>query len=234
MTTPRPTRSAAALVALAAALATSPSALAAPAVTVAGKCYAYWPGEGSQPIPVTLTGFAPGQGIKLELQVRGKTVSGLPSLTADSTGAVVTSLDNWTSGLGTGPTRSTEARVVASDFILGTAIAAADLKVANVGIQVDSAAKSARVKRLWEVSGLSLIGGGSDTYYAFYFKGKKQLGKQRIGRAQDACGYVQAKKVLIPFRRFGTFNVRIQASPRWRGDKLPWVGGKVTSYRTRS
>lgn len=208
------------------------TAMAAPTVTAAGKCFAYWPGQGSQPIAVDLAGLAPGQQVKLELQVKGTTVSGLPSLTADSTGAIVTSIENWTSGLGAGPTRGAAARIVVSDFIAGTALAATDIKVANVGIQVDSAAKRANVRRLWEVSGLSLIGGGSDTYYAFYFKGRKQLGKQRIGRAQDACGYVKAKRVLIPFKRFGTFSVRIQASKTWRGDKLPWVGGSVSSYRT--
>lgn len=227
-------RTARAVLALSAAFAAAvPATAAAGVVTVPGQCYVYWPGQGSQAIDVNLTGFAPGQSVRVSLEVKGKVVSGLPSLTADSTGSIVTKIENWTSGLGSGPTKSTQARVVVSDLTAGTELAAADFKVANVGVDVDTAAKRAGVKRKWVISGLSKLGGG-ETYYAYYFKAKskKVIGKQRIGKAQDACGYVSAKKVLIPFKKFGTFDVKIQASASWKGDALPWVGGKVTSYRT--
>ncbi len=202
-------------------------------VSVPGKCYVYWPTVGSQGIPVTLSGLAPSQNVKVSLLVKNQLVSGIPSLTADTTGGVVSSINTWTSGLPNGPTRSTQASVVVNDLSTNAELASTSFKVSNVGFKIDGSKKRAGVKRNWEISGLASAGeslGGGKVYYAYYFSGSKQVGKQRLGKAQDACGYLKAKKVLIPFKKNGTFDMKIQASRTWKGDDLPWIGGVVQSY----
>lgn len=196
----------------------APTASAAD-VTVPGQCYVYWPGEGSQPIDVTIGGLAASQGVRVELSVKGKLVGGVPGLTADGTGALATRIGSWTSGLASGPTKSTPASVSVVDTASGTVLGTKDFKVANVGYKVDGARKRAGESA-----------GGGKVYYAYYFKGKKQVGKQRLGKSTDACGYIRVKKPLLPFNKRGTFNVRVQASQTWKGDALPWIGGTVYSY----
>jgi hypothetical protein len=214
--------------------AATPAASAAD-VSVPGKCYVYWPGQGAQAIPVNLSGLAPAQSVKVSLLVKDQLVSGIPSLTADTTGSVVSAISPWTSGLKDGPTRSTKASVVVNDLATGAEVASTGFKVANVGFKIDGRKKRAGTKRDWEISGLASVGeslGGGKVYYAYYFSGTKQVGKQRLGKAQDACGYMKAKKVLIPFKKRGVFNMKIQASRTWKGDNLPWIGGVVESSVT--
>jgi hypothetical protein len=229
----RTARRATALLAACGTVATVPAVAAAAAtvtVTVPGQCYVYWPGEGSQQIPLSVNGLTAGQAVKATLEVGGQAVSGLPSLTADSTGSVVTSLSSWTSGLGTKPTRSTEARLAVSDVTSGAEVGTASFKVANVAIRVDGARKSLKTKRVWEVSGLSVLS-PENTYYAHYYKGTKFMGKQRLGQATDACGYIRVKKPLLPFTKFGAFQVRVQASQTFNADQS-WIGGTVRAYKT--
>ncbi len=151
-----------------------------------GLCYVYWANHGSQAIPITVSGLAPGQTISLSLEVQGRALSGIPLSTADATGSVSTSLSSWTSGLPDGPTRSTPARLVATDANTGVVLDATSFKVGNVGISVDGADKGRLVKRLWEVSGLSVLG-TQNIYWAHYFKGDQEIGKQRLGQATDAA-----------------------------------------------
>lgn len=201
-------------------------------VTVPGQCYVYWPSVGSQPIDFSVAGLAANQGVRVELKVKDQLVGGIPSLTADGTGALTNRIGNWTSGLGTGPTKSTSASVSVIDGA-GTVVGTKEFKVANVGYKVDGARKRAGTKRVWEISGLASAGeaqGGGKVYYAYYFKGKKQVGKQRLGKSTDACGYIRVKKPLLPFNKRGTFDVKVQASQKWKGDDLPWIGGTVYSY----
>lgn len=200
------------------------TAAAAATIVTPNRCYVHWPEQGSQSIPVALSGLTPGQQVRVQLQIGGTTVSSLPSLTVDSTGSLITELANWTSGLGDGPTKGVAASVVVSDFVLGTPLASAPVKVANAGLDIDASTKRYGTKRRWVVSGLSRLGGGK-TYYAFYFKGKKQVGKQKLGRS-DACGYLRVKALLIPFVKVGTYQLRVQASRRFSRD-LAWVGGSV-------
>lgn len=223
---------AASLAALATALGVAaPSASAGVAISTPDRCYVHWPGQGSQGIPVALSGLAPAQQVKVELRVEGVTVSGFPSLTADSTGSIVTKLDSWTSGLTAGPARGKQAQIVASDFILGTQLAAAPIHVGNVGLDIDTSRKRFGTKRRWEISGLSRLG-GIPSYYAFYFKGTKMVGKQPLGRATDACGYLRTKRLLIPFMKVGKYELRVQASKRYR-PSLPWIGGTVVQGRRK-
>ncbi len=223
-------RRTAAMLAVGAVAAIAPAGSAAAAtVTVPGQCYVYWPGEGSQQIPISVNGLTPGQTVKVTLEVRGQAVSGIPSLTADSTGSIVTTLSSWTSGLGTKPTKSTDSRIIVADLATGAELGTSNFKVGNVAIKVDGAAKSLKLKRVWEVSGLSVIS-PENTYYAHYYKGKKFLGKQRLGQATDACGYIRVKKLLVPFKKYGTFEVRVQASKVFN-DELSWIGGTVQAYK---
>jgi hypothetical protein len=219
----------AALLSVGVVAAIAPAAASAATVAVPGQCYVYWPGEGSQKIPVSVSGLTPSENVKLTLEVDGQAVSGLPSLTADSTGSIVTELSSWTSGLGTGPTSSTPSRIIINDVATGAELGTADFKVANVAIKVDGAAKSLGIKRVWEVSGLSVLS-PENTYWAHYFKNKKEIGKQRLGQATDACGYIRVKKLLVPFKKYGTFEVRVQASKKFNGD-LSWIGGTVQAYK---
>lgn len=199
-------------------------------VTSPARCYIHWPGEGSQTIPVNLSGFAPLQALRVELRIRGKTVSGLPSLTADAAGGLATELANWTSGLGDAPTRGVTARIVVSDLTLGTELASTEVDVANAGLDIDSADKDAGAQRRWIVSGLSRLSGGQN-YYAFYFSGKKLIGRQKLGAA-GKCGYLRTRARLIPFTRVGKYQLRVQASPVFRKSR-PWVGGTVKQTRKR-
>lgn len=221
----------AALFAVGLLTAVAPAIASAATVTVPGQCYVYWPSQGSQLIPVSVGGLTAGQTVKLTLEVDGRTVSGVPSLTADSTGSIVTQLSSWESGLGTGPTRSTKARIVINDLSNGSELGASTFKVGNVAVKVDGAAKARGTKRIWEVSGLSVLN-LENTYWAHYFKKGKEVGKQRLGQATDACGYIRVKKLLVPFRQFGTFEVRVQASERFNKD-LAWISGTVEAYKVR-
>lgn len=211
----------------------APAASAAD-VTVPGQCYVYWPSVGQQAIDFSVGGLGANQAVTVELKVKDKLVGGIPSLTADSTGVITGGkIANWTSGLGTGPTKSTKASVSVTDPATGAVLGTKEFKVANVGYKVDGARKRAGTKRVWEISGLASAGeaqGGGKVYYAYYFKGKKQVGKQRLGKSTDACGYIRVKKPLLPFNKRGTFDVRVQASQTWKGDDLPWIGGTVYSY----
>lgn len=226
---------AAALVGVTATTIIAAPAASAAEVVVPGKCYVYWPTVGSQGIPFNLTGLAANQNVKVSLVVKNQVVSGLPSLTADTTGAISSGIQTWTSGLRNGPTKSTKASLVVNDLASGAEVGSTSFKVANVGFKVDAARKRAGVKRVWEISGLASVGesqGGGKVYYAYYFQGSKQVGKQRLGKSTDACGYIRVKKPLIPFRKTGTFDVKVQASRTWKGDSLPWIGGTVQSYVT--
>jgi hypothetical protein len=204
----------------------SATALAGASISTPGKCYVYWPGQGSQTIPITLEGLTSGQQVKVELRVKGTTVSGLPSLTVGLSGTLDTSLLNWTSGLGDGPTKGAAAELVVTDFILGTELASTPIKVANVGLDIDASRKLYGTKRRWIISGLNQLSGGGSDYYAFYFKGHKQVGKQKIGHATDACGYLRTKQKLIPFTKTGTYTMKVQASTKYKS-ALPWIGGSV-------
>jgi hypothetical protein len=204
------------------------AAQASASVTAPERCYIYWPGKGAQAIPVTVGGLAAGQQVRLELRVRGTTVSGLPSLTADSTGALQTTLTNWTSGLDGGPSRGVGAMLTISDLSSGTAVASTPVQIANAGLDIDTSTKRFGAQTRWVVSGLSRLTGGP-TYYAFYFKDGKQVGHQRLGKA-DACGYLSTKASLIPFPQLGTFQFRVQASTKFR-KSMAWAGGTVTQKK---
>lgn len=203
---------------------------AAASVSVPGACYVYWPQQGSQPIPIAVRGLTPGAQVNLELQVGGVTVSGLPALTVDPAGAIDTQLNNWTSGLPDGPTRATSAKVVVSDPLSGSPLAEVPLAVANVGLDVDAAKRTSGTKRRWVVSGLGRLGGGS-TYYAFYFRHGKVVGRQRIGRTTDACGYLRTMMPAVPFKQSGTFVFKVQASSSYHADRA-WIGGTVRQGKT--
>ncbi|MDO9354845.1 MAG: hypothetical protein Q7T55_14200 [Solirubrobacteraceae bacterium] len=219
-------------VAVLAGLVLAPApALAAPAVTAPPRCFIYWPGKGSQAIPITLTGLAPEQKVRLELRVRGITVSGLPMLAADSTGAVETRLSNWTSGLDDGPSRGLEAMLAVSDVTTGTELASTPVQIATAGLDIDTRTKTYAAERRWIVSGLSRLTGGP-TYYAFYFKDGRQVGHQKLGPAGE-CGYLRTRKLLIPFAQLGTFELRVQASSKFRKSRA-WAGGTVTQKRRAS
>lgn len=220
---PRLARAALALAALTLLVAPA-GAAAAPSLTTPDRCYIHWPNQGSQVIPVSLAGLTPGQQVRVELKIKGRTVSGLPSLTVDSTGALITELASWTSGLGDDPTRGVDAQIVVSDFILGTEIASSPIQVANAGLDIDARARRYGTKRRWIVSGLARLGGGK-SYWAYYFKGKRMVGKQRLGRG-DRCGYLRTRKLLIPFVKVGKYSLRVQASTRFDKD-LVWMGGTV-------
>lgn len=220
------------LLAALSAIAFAPVSIASAAsVTVPGQCYVYWPDQGSQEIPISISGLTPGQEVKATLEVKGEAVSGLPSLTADSTGSITTKLSSWTSGL-KGPTQSTKAQLVVTDVATGSELGSSSFKVGNVAIKVDGAKKGLTVKRLWEVSGLSVLS-DETTYWAHYFKNGKEVGKQRLGKATDACGYIRVKKLLVPFHKYGTFQVRVQASQQFDED-ASWIGGTVQAYKVKA
>ncbi|MEN0014097.1 MAG: hypothetical protein AAGC46_12070 [Solirubrobacteraceae bacterium] len=199
------------------------TAQAAASVSVPAACYVYWPEQGSQPIPIAIRGLVPGAAVDVGLRIDGHTVSGLPSLTVDASGAIDTQLNTWTSGLADGPSRATPAWVVVSDPLTGAQLAEVPLHVANVGLDVDAARKASGTKRRWIISGLQRLGGGA-TYYAFYFKHGKVIGRQRIGMTTDACGYLRTMMPAVPFKQNGTFEFRVQASPAYHGDRA-WIGG---------
>ena len=179
-----------------------PAASDAATVSADGACFAYWPSQGSQPIPVTIAGLLPGQSVRLTLEVRGEAVSGLPSLAADAAGAVSTRLSSWTSGLPNGPSHSTPASLVVTDPVTSQELARTAIEVTNVGIRVRGAGRVSE-RRTWEISGLRPLGGRGG-YWAHYFAGGEEVGRQRLGSAHGACGYLRVRRVLVPFSRTGT------------------------------
>jgi hypothetical protein len=211
------------------ALAAPAAAVAAPAVTLPSACYVSWPGQIAETIPIRASGLLPGALVTVQLRIMGQTVSGLPSLTVDGAGNLVTELKSWTTGLDAGPTHPLAARIVITDLLLGTELAATDLKVANVGLEIDSSTQNYATKRRWVVSGLGELGGGP-SYWAHYFKGTKEIARVKIGTADDTCGYLLTKRVLIPFDRLGKFVVSVQAS-RTYDKTLPSLSYKVRGYK---
>lgn len=212
-----------------AALAALPAHATGALVSVPQRCIADWPGQGSQPIGVRAVGLAPGQAVRLTLEVDGKAVSGIPAVTADAGGSISTQLSSWTSNLAPGPAHATPARMVVADLASGTELGAARFTVTNVGLDFDGTTGPNADGRIWEVSGLTLFG-GDRSYWAHYFNAGKFIGSQRLGRPGGACGFLRTREALVPFDRFGTFMVKVQASRRYRSDR-PWLGGTVTARR---
>ncbi|MEH3052895.1 MAG: hypothetical protein PGN13_02665 [Patulibacter minatonensis] len=226
-TRPALRRATAALTILAAAVPTGASA--ATTVGVPGKCYVYWPGTGSQEIPVSVNGLTPGQTVKITLEVGGQPVSGIPSTAADASGSITAKLSSWTSGLGEGPTASTKSRVTVEDVATGKELGENRFKVANVAWEIDGKVAALRVKRVWEVSGLAVLS-PENTYWAHYFRGAKQVGRQRLGRSTDACGYMKVRRPLAPFRKAGKYEVRVQASSTFDPNSN-WISRPLTISR---
>lgn len=216
------------------ALAGAGSASAA-TVSVTGKCFAAWPAQSvANEIPVNVTGLPANASVRVQVVVDSTPVGGTAQLTADSTGSVITSITSWSYGsAGSAAVKSKKARVVVSDFAAGTELGSADIKVTKVGITVDTGRKSAGAKRTWKLSGLKLLGGGnSSSYYAHYFtRGGKKVGKQKLGKIKDACGYMNVKKPLAPFFKTGNFQVRVQASSKYLTEGS-WLGGNITLYKS--
>lgn len=227
------TTTAVAAVSLAAAAGTASAAT----VSVAGKCFASWPSQSvANEIPVSATGLPPGATVRAQVVVDSTPVGSTPQLTVDSTGSLLTSITSWSYG-GTSPkaVKSKKASVVISDFVAGTELGAASIKVTKVGISVDTGKKGAGSKRSWKISGLKLLGGGlSNNYYAHYFTpGGKKVGKQTLGRIKDACGYLSVRKPLAPFFKVGTFDLRVQASKSYLPEGS-WLGGDITLFTSRA
>lgn len=241
---------------LAALLSSAPAVAEAASVSVPNKCYVSIPQtemvapteEGDavtpaaapvltmapslgEPIPVEAEELTPGREVRIHLEVKGVMTSSSQSLTVSRRGTLDGTLDHWTTGMGYGPTKSTEARIVISDFVMGTELASTAIRVANVGWSIDPGLFDYRVKRRWFISGLSQLEGGN-TYWAHYFDLKgKYLAKQMLGTTSDSCGFLRARKRLSPMSKFGKYEFRIQASSTWRGNDLPWVGSTFESVR---
>lgn len=205
------------------------SAAEAASASIKGKCYVAYPAESEQaafgePIPVDIEELTPGREVRLALEVKGVQTSTSPMLTADKRGNLAATLDLWTTGMGNGPTKGTDARVVVRDFWLGTELAAASVQVANVGFLIDMDTLSITTRRRWFISGLSEIS-KRNTYYAHYFVNGKKTARAYLGKTQDRCGFLRLKKVTYPgppSKVPSKFEVRVQASPTFRA-KEPYI-----------
>lgn len=217
--------------ALIAALAAAfvPAGAQAASASIKGKCYvAYGAGSAQaafgEPIPVDIEELTPGREVRLALEVKGVQTSTSPMLTADKRGRLAATLDTWTTGMGSGPTKGTDARMVVRDFWLGTELASASLQVANVGFLIDGETLDVRVRRRWFVSGLSEISNRS-SYYAHYFVNGKRTARAYLGKTQDRCGFLRVRKVTYPgspLKVPSKFEIRVQASPTYRPDE-PYI-----------
>lgn len=228
----RPTflvRTAASLVA--AACVAAPSASAADVeVSVPDKCFVSYPGSDlldayGEPIPVEVEGLPANVPIRLTLEVKGTQTASSPLLISGKRGTLDTTLDRWVAGMGDGPTQETPARLVVRDYWLGTYYGAADLHVANIGAHVDGELLSMATKRRWFVSGLSEVA-NRRAYYAHYFYtdgSTKPFAKQYLGKTQDRCGFLRAKKVTLPGKiQPDSFEVRVQAAASYSSDE-PYI-----------
>lgn len=210
------------------AAASVPAAADAASASIKGKCYVSYPGSDllasyGEPIPVDIEELTPGREIRLTLEVKGIQTSSSPMLTADKRGNLAATLDTWTTGMGVGPTKGTDARMVVRDFWLGTELASASLEVANVAGLIDGELLSFSTKRRWFVSGLSEVANRRDYYAHYFLPDGKKFARQYLGKTQDHCGFLRAKKVALP----GNFHpkkyeIRIQASPTFKADE-PYI-----------
>ncbi|MBJ7471142.1 MAG: hypothetical protein JHD16_07560 [Solirubrobacteraceae bacterium] len=209
---------------------TAPSTALAASVSVKGKCYVAYPPNSEQasygePIPVEVEELTPGRQVKLTLEVKGTLTSSSPMLTADRRGNLVTDLTNWTTGMGNGPTKASDARMVVRDFWLGTELGSASLQVANVAALIDGDLMLNSVKRRWYISGLSEISKRNGYYAHYYLPSGKKVGRQYLGTTQDRCGFLRAKRYTFPGGKNefpDKFDIRIQASPTFTSDE-PFV-----------
>ena len=196
-----------------AALLVPASARAVTARVVGGDCFGFLPADRSQPIPFRVDGLTGGQQVKVALSVRNVPVSGLPQLTAGGDGVIDATLERWNPVLGTGPTKTVSGSLIVSD--LSGVLAIAPLQLTNVAGWVDATKKRATSKRTWKIAGLSLLG-GDGSYWAHYFRGKRHVGVQRLGKPTNACGYLRTRAVLVPPAVRGGAELYVQASKRYR------------------
>lgn len=216
----------------------APATASAADVSIPGKCYVSYPGSTllesyAESIPVEIDDLPAGQQVRLTLEVKGVQTSSSPLLTAGKRGSLITSLDTWVTGLGDGPTKGTDAKIVVRDYWLGTEFGSATLKVANVAGLMDFELLSAATKRRWWISGLSEVSKRS-AYYAHYFVNGKQTTRQYLGKTQDECGFLRVKRVTYPgppSQMPDKFELRIQASPTFKKSEpyIPYEFVKVTS-----
>lgn len=215
----------------------APAVASAADVSIPGKCYVSYPGSTllasyAEPIPVEVEDLPASAPIRLTLEVKGVQTASSPLLTSSRRGTLDTTLDTWVTGMGDGPTKGTDARIVVRDYWLGTEYGGASVQVANVAGLMDLDTLSTKTKRRWWVSGLSEISNRSD-YYAHYFVGGKQTARQYLGKTQDRCGFLRVKKVTYPGsddQMPSKFELRIQASPTFKKSEpyIPFQFVKIT------
>lgn len=206
-------------------------ASAAATVKVDGKCFASWTAQKFRnEIPLEIMGLPAGATVRADITAGGKTLGSTSGLTVDSTGNLLTSITNWSyGGVSAKAVKSKRAKISVVDAINGTVLGTANTKVTKVGLTIDKGKKSVSTPRKWTISGLALVGSGpAKSYHAHYFNadGSKQVGKQKLGKIKDACGYMTTSKRLAPPTKAAELQVRIQAAPSYLTD-ASWTGRQL-------
>jgi hypothetical protein len=211
----------------AASVAVPASANAAIAVSnpAGGSCFLQTSSE-ALPIGVAVTGLAPAQAVTLRVSRKGA-VAGQAAVTADAAGNVNGSITSWFTPLGSKPSKEVAAIVDAVDAN-GTVLAQANASLANFTYSVTGTG----AKRSWKIQGLAALT-GSNSYYAHYFKKGKYKGRLSLGKAKGACGYLNVKKPLTPFKKLGAYDVHIQASKKYVEGAPEFTGHVVITHRYR-
>jgi hypothetical protein len=229
-------RRTAAALALSTAALVAPAAASAAAVNVAPSCYLSTPAQGVAPVPFNASGLTAGETTIATLTV-GSDTAGSVSATADGAGNLTGSITSWSATFGIDPIGDVPATLTVTDAATGGVIGTAPVTLGNAAVSVANGPSNPKIKRNWKVSGLSVLT-GKTTYYAFYLDNAKAkhgkvkvVGKQKLGKATGACGYLKAKKPLSPFKKTGTYAVYIQSEKTFSKTALDLKAGTVTIFR---
>jgi hypothetical protein len=206
-----------ALVGLAAVPATGSAAV----LTPNQACYTRVPTQASQTITVGVSGGNPSTRFQV-FGVGGK--AGSVTGTLDAAGNGTASIVNGFSTGGISPSAGRTITLAVNEFPVGAPsgqTGSVNVKVTNLALELARTPQSAYAKRVWKISGLAPLTGGTRTVYASWYSGKKLVKRVKLGTGNE-CGYLRVKRSGFPSRKYRSLTLRVHAQPKWSKD-LPYL-----------
>jgi hypothetical protein len=204
-----------------AGLAAVPATGSAAVLTPNQPCYTRVPTQASQTITVGVTGGNP----NTRFQVAGRDgKAGSVTGTFDAAGNASASIVNSFSTGGISPSAGRSLTLAIKEFPVGAASAetgSVKVKVTNLALELARTPRSAYAARVWRISGLAPLTGGTRTVYASWYSGSKLVERVKLGTG-NACGYLRVKRSGFPSRKYRSLTLRVHAQPKWSKD-LPYL-----------
>lgn len=204
-----------------------PATASAVTATTNQQCYSRLPGQGSQPVVVTLAGGTPNAPFLVVATLPNKAPGGAGSVSGafDAAGNAVAQIANLSPGTiapSSGRKVSLSVRQAGGpDEPIG------EVRVTTLSVSIAAKPRSPRARRLVKVSGTPFAG---QRLYGFIVKPNTSRVLRRIslGRA-NACGYVSARVAVTPRRvRSGTYRLYVNAGTKLDKPRSIAYGFRIT------